>query len=49
MKNYFWFDQTKNHPERIIINVKPNNIKKLDRKDIDWIEETYSTVVSKKK
>jgi len=49
MKDYFWFDQTKDHPERVIINVKPNNIKKLDRRDIDWVEETYSTVVLRKK
>jgi len=45
MNDYFWFDQTGKHPERVIINVHPENIKKLDKSDVKLIKDTYATLV----
>ena len=44
MKEYFWFDQTKDHPERVIINIKPKKLKILTRKEIQKARETYPTL-----
>lgn len=48
MKEYFWFDKTSNHPERVVINIKPERVKTLDKKDITWVDDTYSTLIPKK-
>jgi general stress protein 26 len=47
MKDYFLFDQTKPHPERVIINIKPEKIKKISRKEIKKVWETYESLMPK--
>jgi general stress protein 26 len=45
MNDYFWFDQTGKHPERVILNVTPESILKLDKDDVKFVKDTYSTLM----
>jgi general stress protein 26 len=47
MNQYFWFDQMGKHPERVIINIKPEKIRTIKKKDLKLIEDTYHTLIPK--
>ena len=45
MNDYFWFDQTSEHPERVIVNIHPRTIKGLDKNEVKLVRETYSSLL----
>ena len=48
MNDFFWFDQTGKHPERVIININPTLIKRLSKDEIKHVKGTYSSLMLKK-
>jgi general stress protein 26 len=46
-EDMFWFDHEKLHPERSIIDFHPEEMKTLSIDDIEYIHETYKTVIPK--
>ena len=45
MNDYFWFDQTSEHPERVIVNIQPKKIKILNKNEVKPVRETYSSLM----
>jgi len=43
----FWFDPSTMHVNKTIIDVHPVSIKTISMKDIDYIHETYETILPK--
>jgi general stress protein 26 len=44
LEDYFWFDQTEPHPERVIIKVEPEAITRLDKSEICYVRGAYKSV-----
>jgi len=40
----FWIDRSSDHPDRIIINVEPEEAKLIHRDRIDYVDRPYRTV-----
>lgn len=44
-ENRFWFSPSTMHPERCIIEVHPVSVKTLSLDNVDYIHDTYRTVI----
>jgi general stress protein 26 len=49
MSDRFWFSHSGKHPERVIINIHPVEVKVLRKEDVKFIMEGYRTAIPVKK
>ena len=47
LNDRFWFSRSGDHPERVIINIKPVAARVLKKDNVRYIREGYETVVPK--